>query len=153
MSIVRLKQKLIGEIIELLREQSTQTVLMHAIIAERLGLNTTDHKALDLIVKSNEMTAGRLAEMTNLTTGAITGVVDRLEKAGFVRRVFDTNDRRRVLIQFVPESAERLFSVFAPLQHETNALLKKYTAEELMIIGDFLKRSIEMVENIRMKKI
>lgn len=143
------RQETIEKIHELLREQSTQTILFHAFIAEQLGLNTTDHKALDIIVKSDEMTAGQLAEITRLTTGAITGVIDRLEKAGFVRRVFDKNDRRRVIIQFVPESAEKLFSAFEPLKKNVISILESYNDAELAVIVDFIEKGIEITKNVR----
>lgn len=143
------RQKSIEQIVEQLREQSTQSVLLHAFIAERLGLNSTDHKALDVIIKSDQMTAGQLAEATGLTTGAITGVIDRLEKAGFVRRVFDKNDRRRVLIQFEPESGEKLSSVFEPLKKQAKSVLGKYNDTELAVIADFIGRSIELIQNVR----
>lgn len=153
MSKENLKKPIIDEILELLREQSTQTVLFHAFIAEQLGLNTTDHKALDLIAKASEMTAGKLAEMTGLTTGAVTGVIDRLEKAGFVRRAFDPNDRRRIIIQFIPETAEKIFSVFAPMHQQTNALLESYSEQELAVIHDFMRRAIELSVKVRTEKI
>lgn len=143
------RQKTVEKIAELIREQSTQTILFHAFIAEQLGLNPTDHKALDIIIKSDEITAGQLAEVTRLTTGAITGVIDRLEKAGFVRRVFDKNDRRRVIIQFVPESEEKLLTVFKPLKKKSKSILENYNDEELAIIADFIERMIELTENVR----
>lgn len=143
------RQEMIEKIIELLREQSTQTILFHAFIAEQLGLNSTDHKALDIILKSDGITAGQLAEVTRLTTGAITGVIDRLEKAGFVRRVFDKNDRRRVIIQFAPESEEKLFPVFKPLKEKAKSVLENYTDAELAVIAGFIERSIEFTKNVR----
>jgi DNA-binding transcriptional ArsR family regulator len=84
---------------ELGREVSARMVMFHQAIAERLGLNATDHKALDLLGRAGPITAGELAELTGLTTGAITGIIDRLEKAGFVRRENDPKDRRRVIIR------------------------------------------------------
>jgi len=146
------RKKLIEKIIELLREQSTQTVLMHAFIAEQLGLNTTDHKALDVLVKTGEMTAGQLSEVTRLTTGAITGVIDRLEKAGFVRRVFDKTDRRRVIIQVVPETEEKLLPVFTPMMEMTKNILKKYDDAQLAIIADFIETALEAVKNFEGEK-
>lgn len=100
--------------------QSTQTILFQAFIAEQLGLNPTNHKALDIIIQSDGITAGQLAEVTILTTG------DRLEKAGFVRRVFDKNYHRRVIIQFVPESEEELLTVFKPLKQKAKSILENY---------------------------
>src|SRR6266700_4108150 len=94
-------------IIALLHEQSTQTVFLHAVIAGQFGLSPTDHKALDVILKSGRMTAGQIAETTRLTPGAVTGVIDRLEKAGFVRRVFDSGERRRIFVESLTDARER----------------------------------------------
>ncbi len=77
----------------LTRDLSTETILLHQAIADRLGLNPTDHKCLSLLLDAGEpITAGELAVRTGLTTGAITGIVDRLERARFVRRERDPND-------------------------------------------------------------
>lgn len=144
------RRETIERIIELLRENSTQTLLLHAFIAEQVGLSPTDHKALDLIVKSEEgVTAGKLAEMTRLTTGAVTGVIDRLEKAGFVRRVYDKNDRRRVIIQFVPENAGKLFAVFETMKEQTALMLEEYTNAELKVVADFIEKSNEFTKNLK----
>ena len=133
------KKQLIEKVGELLREQSTQTVLFHSFIADQLKLNMTDHKALDVLIKSGEMTAGQLAEATRLTTGAITGVVDRLEKAGYVQRVFDKSDRRRVIIQVIPDTEERLLPIFQPMMNKTQHILQKYTASALETITDIIQ--------------
>src|SRR6187399_25304 len=88
---------------ELGREMSTLAVLRHARIAEKMGLSGTDHKALDLASRAGgPLTAGRIAQLTGLSTGAVTGVIDRLERAGLVRRVRDTEDRRKVLVEIIP---------------------------------------------------
>src|SRR5262245_4409010 len=81
------------------RQLSTATILFHQAIADRLGLNVTDHKCADILLRTGPVTAGELARQTGLTTGAITGVIDRLEKAGFVRRIRDADDRRRVIVE------------------------------------------------------
>ncbi len=141
------KKQLIEKVGELLREQSTQTVLFHSFIADQLKLNMTDHKALDVLIKSGEMTAGQLAEATRLTTGAITGVVDRLEKAGYVQRVFDKSDRRRVIIQVIPDTEERLLPIFQPMMNKTQHILKKYTASELETITDFIENCVEALKD------
>src|SRR5262245_63436874 len=85
------------------RQMSAGSVMFHQAIADRIGLHVTDHKCADLIMRNGSMTAGALAGLTGLTTGAITGVVDRLESAGLVRRALDTNDRRRVLREIVEQ--------------------------------------------------
>ncbi|MBD3881606.1 MarR family transcriptional regulator [Phormidium tenue FACHB-886] len=128
------------------RELSTQTILFHAAIAERLGLNPTDHKALDLICREENMTAGRLAELTRLTTGAVTGIVDRLEKAGFVQRVRPQSDRRQVLIQLIPENVEKIHDLFESMSQAVMTLTEQYSDRDLAVIHDYLTRSIQTVQ-------
>lgn len=128
------------------RELSTQTILFHAAIAERLGLNPTDHKALDLICREGNMTAGRLAELTRLTTGAVTGIVDRLEKAGFVQRVKPQSDRRQVIIQPIPENVEKIHDLFESMSQAVMALTEQYSDRDLTVIRDYLTRSIQTVQ-------
>src|SRR5271157_5057901 len=94
------------------RQLATATVMFHQAIADRLGMHVTDHKCLDILVQTGPIPAGALAERTGLTTGAITGVIDRLEKAGFVRRIKDPDDRRRVVIE---PFADRIEKEIAPL--------------------------------------
>src|SRR5262245_28604316 len=88
------------------REVSARRVTFLQAIDELLGLNTTDHNALDLLSRAGPITAGELAELTGLTTGAITGIIDRLEKAGFVCRENDPKDRRRVIIRPLMEKMQ-----------------------------------------------
>lgn len=143
-----------GRLLELLRAQSTQTVMLHTALASRLGLNATDHKALDIIARRGPLTAGQIAEATGLTTGAVTGVVDRLEKAGMARRVSDTSDRRRVLIEVAPEAVRKLDALFASLGQSTRALAQNYSEAELELICAFVERCIEITEqeNIKLRQ-
>src|SRR6516164_2366733 len=80
------------------RQLSTATIMFHQAIADRIGLHPTDLKCADILFVKGPLTAGELAELTGLTTGAITGVIDRLEGAGFARREEDRYDRRRVIV-------------------------------------------------------
>ena len=89
-----------------MRRISAQSVMFSQAVAERLDLNPTDLECLGIIGETGALTAGQLAELTGLTTGAITGVIDRLERAGYVRREQDASDRRRVIVQPVPETAQ-----------------------------------------------
>src|SRR5215472_7838801 len=83
------------------RNASTRTVFLHQAIAQQVGLNATDTKAIDLILRgpSDGVTAGWLSEQTGLTTGAVTHILDRLERREFIERVRDTEDRRRVFVR------------------------------------------------------
>ena len=129
---------------ELGRELSARTVMFHTAIAERLGLNATDHKALDLLSRAGPLTAGELADLTGLTTGAITGVVDRLEKAGYARRIRDRQDRRKVVIAPVddPERFGEVLAVFDSLSRSVAELCARYSDAELAAIDDFVSRSL-----------
>jgi DNA-binding MarR family transcriptional regulator len=127
------------------RELSTATILFHQAIADRLGLNPTDHKCLDLLASKGLMTAGELADATSLTTGAITGVVDRLEGAGFVRREDDPNDRRRVILRVIPKGYREIGRLFESLSRAVTDLAAHYDDRELATILDFMSRSSQML--------
>jgi DNA-binding MarR family transcriptional regulator len=93
------RQEIIQSIVDKFREMSLEAVMFHQVLADELGLYVTDHKCMDIIHRFGAMPAGRLGEMTGLTTGAITGMIDRLEKAGYVRRTNDAKDRRKTIVE------------------------------------------------------
>lgn len=127
------------------RQLSTATILFHQAIADRLGMNVTDHKCADILMRSGPITAGELAQQTGLTTGAITGVIDRLEKAGFARRSRDDNDRRRVIIEPLVKHMERMMNpLFESMGRAAAELCASYSTEELAVIRDFTVRSRQM---------
>ena len=138
-----------------MHELSTRTVIFHHFIGERLGLNPTDHKCLDIIIRAtNPITAGRLADETGLTTGAITGVMDRLEQAGYVKRERDPNDRRLIFINpLLDKAMAKIGQLFAPVKLAGQKLYSKYTDQELAVILDFVincnKMTQEMTAKIR----
>lgn len=124
------------------RRMSTVTVLFHQAIAESAGLSGPDHKYLDVLMQEGAMTAGQLAERTRLTTGAVTGLIDRLEKEGLVRRENDPHDRRKVLVVLQVEVAmKRIAPVFTKLQDDLDQYYGKYSEEQLTIIRDYLQDS------------
>ena len=142
--------QLLDSLEEQSRELSTRTVIFHHLIGERLGLNPTDHKCLDVIIKSGTpMTASQLAEETGLSTGAITGVVDRLEKAGYVKRKRDQKDRRLVFINpLIDKAIVKLSPIFEPIKQASRSLYSKYSDEELAIILDFVINCNKMTQQI-----
>ena len=141
------REKLIQSLLDSERESSTWTILFHQAIADRLNLNITDHKCLDLLNTRGAMTAGQLAEITGLTTGAITGVIDRLEKAGFARRARDPNDRRRVIVEPEPNRTETdMGDIFAHFQAQVAPLLANFTDEELALLVRYTQESIRVVQ-------
>jgi DNA-binding MarR family transcriptional regulator len=127
------------------RQVSTATIMFHQAIADRLGLNVTDHKCMGLLLMKGPLTAGELAGMTGLTTGAITAVIDRLERAGFVRREDDPRDRRRVIVHGVPKRCRDIERLFEPFATKCAELGVRYKDEELAVILDFMTRSCDVL--------
>ena len=134
------REELIASVMNEGRRMGTRTVVFHAAIADRLGLNPSDHKCADLICnETGPITPGRLAEITGLSTGAITGVVDRLERAGFVARVPDPEDRRRVVIKGTEGRAPDIRHMFLPMMEGMASLCDKYSNEQLALIAGFMQ--------------
>ena len=127
------------------RRLSCETIIFHQSIADRLGLNVTDHKCLDFLLLDGPLTAGDLAQRTSLTTGAITSVLDRLEKAGFVQRQADPNDRRRVIVHPVVERMGQIGNLFSDLSSRMQKMAARYSPAELAVIMDFMNRSCEIL--------
>jgi DNA-binding MarR family transcriptional regulator len=113
-------------------------------VADHLGMNRTDMRCVDLIDQAGGMTAGELARAAGLTTGAVTAVVDRLERAGVARRIPDPADRRRVRIETTPKLWELTGPLMGPFIQESQVILDDYSTEELERFADFLRRVIEV---------
>lgn len=129
---------------EMGRESSTLTVMFHTRIAEQMGLSGTDHKCLDLAMRTEEpITAGRLAELSGLSTGAVTGVIDRLERRGFVRRVRDPYDRRKVLIEVSQQDPERHAHLFTGIVDTMRKVMEQFTLEELEVVERYQRALLE----------
>jgi DNA-binding MarR family transcriptional regulator len=129
---------------ETLRKVGAQSVLISDLVATRVGLNSTDLECLDLLYLAGVTTAGTLSRHTGLTTGATTVVIDRLERAGFVRRRRDTNDRRCVLVEVEPASADRITPLYSLLAARLEELNTHYTDRELGVVVDYLSRALAM---------
>jgi DNA-binding MarR family transcriptional regulator len=137
--------ELYSSLLDASRQLSTQTVFFHQAVAKFLGLNITDHKCLDIVLVMGRTTAGQLAELTGLTTGAITSVINRLEKARFVRRAKDPNDLRIVYVEPIPSHLQPIQEVFAPLGEAMAELYSRYSSDELRLILDYLERSAQVL--------
>jgi DNA-binding MarR family transcriptional regulator len=140
------REEIIEAISQKLGEMSTETIMLHQGVADVLGLHITDHKCLDLIHRYGAMPAGRLAELTGLTTGAVTGIIDRLEEAGYVRRTDDPKDRRRTIVEPTRnKKLERKIEVnFIPLHERMHKLLSSYSDNEPALLLDAVNKSIEL---------
>lgn len=138
------KTAIVDEILgQLLRRHSTAAVLLHHALAERLGLGPTDHKCLDLLRQRGPMTGSALAALTGLTTGAITGVVARLEVAGFVRREDDPEDGRKQILHPVAERLRALHAIFEPIHADARAVLAEFDLHQITAIAEFLTRTAD----------
>lgn len=127
----------------LARRHSTATVLFHHALADRLGLGPTDHKCLDLLCERAPMTASELAAITGLTSGAVTGVVARLERTGRLRREPHPHDRRKQVLRPTPEAVREVQQVFRALP-DAGGVLEGFDAHQLAAIAEFLARATEL---------
>lgn len=133
-----------AEIITESRINQNAADTMDAAVAELLGVNQTDVICLDILARLGTVTAGRLAEESRLTTGAITAVLDRLERAGLVRRLADPADRRRVLVETTDRFRELAEHAYGPVAKELIAASTRYTREQLDAIRAFLRFGAEL---------
>jgi len=140
------KEPIRNQLNELFREFSTHTVLFHHAVAVQLGLSPADHKYLYIILSTGGITAGQLAERTGLTSGSITSVIDRLEKAGFVERKRLGKDRRVVTIVPIREKAKKAIDpLFESMGKSVDDLCSHYNDEELNVLAHFFNMSIHIL--------
>ena len=140
-----MKDELIEQLIFEVRAAQTATDAMDEAAQRALGINRTDGRCLDIIDREGPLTAGRLAKGAGLTTAAVTTVLDRLEKAGYARRVRDPDDRRRVLVEVTPLMRERSEVIYGPLA-AGRSRLEKCTLKELELLREFHRWSRELNE-------
>ena len=137
------KQALIGRLMVAMRRSSAAGVLHGQAVARKVGVNSSDLECLDLILLNGPSTAGDIARRTGLTSGAVTGLIDRLEKLGLVERIDDPNDRRKVLVRVREDKIAPIAALFTPLEKSMHALLAGYSREELNTLLDFSERASE----------
>jgi len=137
-------RRLVGAV----RRQVAWTVLHNQTIADGLGMGVTDLHCVNLLDIEGPMTAGRLAELMGLTTGAVTGVLDRLERAGVLRREADPADRRRVVARLVPEGMERVRAAYAAVGAEVAELFAGYDDAQLAFLVEYTEGNAEMTRRL-----
>ncbi len=140
------RARILEKLWDLGRHMSTQTVFLHQAIAQTIGLNATDMKCVDLILSAPDGTlaAGKIAEMSGLTTGAITHILDRLEKRDFVERHRDPSDRRKVLVRVKMESLAEIAPLYTAIGEAYMGLVERYDDEALRAICDYMERTTEI---------
>jgi DNA-binding MarR family transcriptional regulator len=127
------------------RETGGLGTLLSATVARRMGIAQSDLECIDVIWVHGRMTAGELARAIGLTTGAVTGVIDRLEKAGFARRERDPADRRKVYVSILPQTIAGARRYYGRLEKRTNALIASYSDKEIALILDYFARSRDIL--------
>jgi DNA-binding MarR family transcriptional regulator len=139
---------LLAKLWDLGRKVSTQTVFLHQAIAQTVGLNATDTKCVDLILRGGDtgVTAGWLCDRTGLTSGAITHILDRLEKRGILERLRGAQDRRNVFVRVVPESLAPLIPKYEAIGKAFTNLVEQYSDKELELICDYMQKACEVSE-------
>jgi len=122
---------------------SYSSIQMHEAVARKAGLSGTDHKYLGFLMEKGQMTAGDLSTLTGLTTGAVTGLIDRFEKKKLVKRQFAKDDRRKVIIE---PKTENIMTLFEPLyrefRKESEKLFASFSNKDVKILETYFSKAI-----------
>lgn len=142
----------VQQVRKLSQHHAYTSLQMHETVARKAGLSGTDHKYLGFLLQKGEMTAGELANLTGLTTGAITGLIDRFEKKKLLKRQFAEDDRRKVII--VPNT-KNIMALFEPLykdfRKKSEQLIASFSGKELKIIETYFEKAIEIMNETTQK--
>ncbi|MET9467262.1 MarR family transcriptional regulator [Streptomyces sp. NPDC006544] len=142
------RSELIARIEDGVRDNGGRGQLLHQAIAQHFGLNPTDMKCVDLARTEPRLTAGRLAEITGMSTSATTAVLDRMERAGFIERVRDPEDRRRVIVVSTGRREQEVAEAFLPLKDAMRALLDSYDDAQLEVLDAFTSRVNQLLREV-----
>jgi DNA-binding MarR family transcriptional regulator len=153
MIMVEDRRALIEAVGAAMRGYQRATDALDDAIAERFGINRTDLRHLDLLYEG-PLSAGQLSERSGLSPAAMTTLIDRLERKGYVRRVRDANDRRRVFVELTDQAKKAAWEMYGPVAKEGQQLLAEYTDEQLEMMRDFLcaDRALSERHHKRIKK-
>lgn len=123
------------------------SIQMHEAVARKAGLSGTDHKYLGFLMEKGQMTAGELSTLTGLTTGAVTGLIDRFEKKELVRRRFAEDDRRKVLIEPITENIMALLTpLYKSFRSQSEKLLGSFSETERSVIESYFSQAIGIMQ-------
>jgi DNA-binding MarR family transcriptional regulator len=132
------REQVIADLTDALRASQNASDVFDETAAELLGVNRTDMRCMDIIERHVRITAGELADAAGVTTGAVTAVLDRMEAAGYARRIRDTADRRRVLVELTPLAHRVGELIWGPLAEAFQRMVKRYSTEQLELFLDFM---------------
>jgi DNA-binding MarR family transcriptional regulator len=142
-TVSRRRAALLERLAQVGRANSDATVLFHSTVAKSLGLHPSDEKTMSILQRLGAQTAGQIARHTGLATASVTDLLDRLERKGWVRRVADPHDRRRVLVQPVARRVADAARLFVSTSKSVARMYARYSDAELAIIADFLQHNAE----------
>jgi DNA-binding MarR family transcriptional regulator len=141
------KEQLLHELGDEIRASQRATDTVDELVCELLGINRTDGRCLDILDHQGRMTAGRLGELSGLSSGAVTGVIDRLERGGYARRVPDPEDRRRVLVELTEKTQELSWELMGgPMSEAARPIIERYSEKQLELLLAFTRRGREIQE-------
>jgi DNA-binding MarR family transcriptional regulator len=146
-----LRDELIRSFIAAVRSSQTATALLDAAIADYVGIHDTDFRCVDILDQEGPMTAGRLAERARLSPGAMTSLMDRLERKGLAQRRRDSEDRRRVLVEVTPKLREMSAQLYGTPAEAADGLAA-YTDEQLEFLIAFMRANTAFQEE-RMRRL
>jgi DNA-binding MarR family transcriptional regulator len=138
------KKDSVEQVIHLARAHQAANDAFDEVAYQKLGINRTDGRCLDIVENQGPMTAGRLAELSGLTTAAVTAVLDRLERAGYARRVRDSDDRRQVIVELTPLMAKRGGQVWGPLGKDAIEEFGHMSVQDLKLVMEFFRRGRDL---------
>jgi DNA-binding MarR family transcriptional regulator len=144
--VSRRRKPLVGEASLEIRKYQTAVDRFDDAVVAFLGINRTDGRCLDILDQRGPSAAGELARECGLTTGAMTTLLDRLERLGYLRRVPHPSDRRRVIVELTDRSRARIEEIFGPLAKEGSAMLAKLSEDELILVRDVMRCGRELLE-------
>jgi len=140
------KKELAEELIHTARVNEAANDAFDEVACQKLGVNRTDMRCLNIVDNQGPVTAGRLAELSGLTTAAVTAVLDRLERAGYARRVRDEKDRRQVIVELTPLLRERAERIWGPIGKEAMTDLTRMSVDELKGVIEFFRTGTDLNE-------
>ena len=145
------RREKLENLIDMMRSLSDEMVFYHQAAAEKFGLNATDTKTASFLRKMGPVSAGVIAEKLGLTAGAVTNIIDRLEKAGLVTRTSDPEDRRKILVELIPNKIREASNVYQSMSDTFLAMSQKYSDKDLGLLLEYLENAKDILHEETLK--
>jgi len=141
------REEIIASIMKYGREESRLSIIFRELVANRFGISVTDSECMDFLMERGYATAGDLSKITGLTTGAITGTIRRLKRAGLVTAQSDPSDKRKVIVKPIMKKVRAGTQLYASFENSINELYAQYTLEQLKFVADYHRKMGEIFSN------